>query len=480
MNYRMILKVIGKVILIEAGLLIFPMAVALIYGESSVFAFLITFGGALAVGSLLVFPIKPKKKDLFAKEGLVIVFLSWIVVSAIGALPFVISGEIPSYADALFETVSGFTTTGSSILSDVEALGKAALFWRSFTHWIGGMGVLVFLTAITSNTDKSINILRAEMPGPSVDKIVPRAKDTARILYLMYVGLTAVCVIMLLCGGLSPFESLVYSFGAAGTGGFGVKADSIAGCTPYVQWVLGVFMLLFGVNFNLYYLILAGKIKDMLKSRELHLYLGIVAVATAVICLDIGKSCANFGETLRLAFFQVSSIITTTGYATADFNLWPVLSKGVLLVLMFIGGCAGSTAGGFKVVRVGIILEKLKGEFRRVLHPHSAYVVKYDGKKVPEETLTGVLSYLGLYSVTIVVVFLLVCAEGSFDLETNISAVVSCFNNIGPAFGAAGPMSSFADYGVFAKIVLTFAMFLGRLEIYPLLLTLNPLTWAKK
>lgn len=480
MNYRMILKVIGKVILIEAGLLIFPMAVALIYGESSVFAFLITFGGALAVGSLLVFPIKPKKKDLFAKEGLVIVSLSWIVVSAIGALPFVISGEIPSYADALFETVSGFTTTGSSILSDVEALGKAVLFWRSFTHWIGGMGVLVFLTAITSNTDKSINILRAEMPGPSVDKIVPRAKDTARILYLMYVGLTAVCVIMLLCGGLSPFESLVYSFGAAGTGGFGVKADSIAGCTPYVQWVLGVFMLLFGVNFNLYYLILAGKIKDMLKSRELHLYLGIVAVATAVICLDIGKSCANFGETLRLAFFQVSSIITTTGYATADFNLWPVLSKGVLLVLMFIGGCAGSTAGGFKVVRVGIILENLKGEFRRVLHPHSAYVVKYDGKKVPEETLTGVLSYLGLYSVTIVVVFLLVCAEGSFDLETNISAVVSCFNNIGPAFGAAGPMSSFADYGVFAKIVLTFAMLLGRLEIYPLLLTLNPLTWAKK
>ncbi len=480
MNHRMIVRVLGKVVLIEAGLLVFPLIVALITGEASVLAFLITFGICLALGLLILLLVKPTKKDLFAKEGLIIVSVSWIAVSALGALPFVISGEMPSYIDALFETVSGFTTTGASVLANVEAMGKAMLFWRSFTHWIGGMGVLVFLTAITSNTDKSINILRAEMPGPSVDKIVPRAKDTAKILYLMYIGLTALCVIMLLCGGLPLFESLVYSFGAAGTGGFSIKADSIAGCTPYVQWVLGVFMLLFGVNFNLYYLIIAGKIKDMLKSKELRLYLGIVVFSTAVICINIGKTCSSFGETLRLSFFQVSSIMTTTGYATADFNLWPVFSKAVLLMLMFIGGCAGSTAGGFKVVRVGILLEKLKGEIRKALHPHAAYVVKYDGKKLSDDTLAGVLSYLALYVITITIIFLLVCAEGSFDLETNISAVASCFNNIGPALGAAGPMSSFYGYGDFAKIVLTIAMLLGRLEIYPLLLTLNPATWTKK
>ncbi len=486
MNYRMVFKTTGQVLCTEAVMLLLPAVVSLLYLEwFSAISLAISSGAAFLIGIALVKFCKPKNHFIFAKEGLVTVALAWIAVSLVGALPFVISGEIPNYIDAFFETVSGFTTTGSSIITDLSKLSKGMLFWRSFTHWIGGMGVLVFILAITSkSTDRSMHILRAEVPGPIVDKVVPKMKDTARILYLIYLVMTAVLVVLLLCGGMSLYDSLLHAFGTAGTGGFGIKPDSVAGYSPYIQWVIAVFMMLFGINFNLYFFILVGKIGGFFKSRELWGYIGIILAATTIICLDIYSLYGNFAETLRIGFFQVSSIITTTGFATANFAEWSIISKTVLLLLMFIGACAGSTGGGFKVGRLMILVKKMANDLKKVLHPRNANVVKFEGKRLDEETLNGVSSYFAVYVLLFVLIFILLSfdtnIQGVTAFETNFSAAASCFNNIGPGLAQVGPLESFAIYSPFSKIVLSIAMLLGRLEIYPILLTLNPSVWIKR
>ncbi len=481
MNRKMVFCTLGQLTLSEALLMVLPLIASLIYGEIHVAAaFAISIGVAALLGGTLYLTCRTKNKLIFAKEGFVIVAFGWLIMSAIGALPFVLSGDIPSYIDAFFETVSGFTTTGSSILRDVEALSHGALFWRSFTHWVGGMGVLVFVMALLpSISDRSIHIMRAEMPGPIVGKIVPRARETARILYIIYFVMTAVQVVLLLAGGMSLFDSLLHAFGTAGTGGFGIKGDSIASYSPYLQWVITVFMFLFGVNFNLYYLILMKKFRSVIKSGEFWAYVGIAVGAVALIAVNIAPMYSSFGETIRHACFQVSSIITTTGFSTVDFNLWPTLSKIVILGLMFSGACAGSTGGGFKVTRLVLIVKSIKQEFRRMLHPRSVSVVKFEGKVVDKTVINSLGVYLGIYLFSFICIILLISID-PFDVETHFSAALSCFNNIGPGLASVGPMSSFADYSGFSKIVLSFAMLLGRLEIYPLLIALSPSTWTKK
>lgn len=481
MNKKMIFSTLGQLTLSEGAMMLLPLITALIYGEMWVAcSFGISIGIALVLGGGMYLLCRTKNKVIFAKEGFVIVALGWIIMSAVGAVPFVISGDIPSYIDAFFETVSGFTTTGASILDNVEALSHGALFWRSFTHWVGGMGVLVFVMAIVpSVSDRSIHIMRAEMPGPIVGKIVPRARETARILYIIYLVMTVVQIGLLLAGGMSLFDSLLHAFGTAGTGGFGIKADSVASYSPYLQWVITIFMFLFGVNFNMYYLILIKKFRSAVRSGEFWTYFGIVIVSTALICINILPSSASFGEALRASAFQVSSIITTTGYSTVDFNLWPTFSKTVLLGLMFIGGCAGSTSGGFKVTRVAILFKSIKQELRRMLHPRSVQTVKFEGKVVDQTTLNGVSIYLGIYMLCFVLILLAISFE-PFDFETNFSAALSCFNNVGPGLSAVGPLASFSVYSDLSTVILSFAMLLGRLEIYPLILALSPSTWTKK
>ena len=481
MNKRMIFSTLGKLTLSEALLMVLPLIVSLIYGEFKVaLSFLITIAIAFVIGFLLHKCFKPQNQVIYAKEGFIIVAFGWLIMSAIGSLPFVLSGDIPSYVDAFFETVSGFTTTGASILRDVEALSRGSLFWRSFTHWVGGMGVLVFIMAILpSISDRSIHIMRAEMPGPIVGKIVPRARETARILYIIYFAFTLIEVILLLVGGMPFYDSLVHSFGTAGTGGFGIKADSIASYTPYLQWVITIFMFLFGVNFNLYYLLLLKKVRSVVKSTEFWAYLGVTVAATAVICVNVMPMFENFGDALRASAFQVSSIITTTGYSTVDFNLWPTLSKTVLICLMFVGACAGSTGGGFKITRLVMIFKSINQEIKRMIHPRSVSAVKFEGKTLDKTTINGLSAYLAIYVILFITVVLFISFE-PFDFETTFSAALSCFNNIGPGLGAVGPMGSYADYSAFSKIVLSFAMLFGRLEIYPLLIALIPSTWTKK
>lgn len=481
MNRRMVIYTIGQLIGVEAAVMMLPLCVSLIYGEGSWKAFLITIGIAIVLSALGLLLSRPKSHVIYAKEGFATVALAWIIMSGIGALPFVISGEIPNYIDAFFETVSGFTTTGSSIVRDVEALSHGILFWRSFTHWLGGMGVLVFVMAILpSSSDRSIHLMRAEVPGPVVGKLVPKIKETAKILYLIYMVMTFIEVIFLLCGGMPLFDSLVHSFGTAGTGGFGIKADSIGGYSSYCQWVIIIFMLLFGINFNLFYLCLIRRFKSVLKSEELWAYLGIVLAAATIITVNIMPIYNSLSQSIRLSAFQVASIITTTGYATADFNTWPVLSKGILLILMFLGACAGSTGGGFKISRVVLLLKAVKREFHRLIHPRSRTTIRFEGKNVDEGTISGVECYLALYVICFVSIFLILCFEKNFDIETNFSAAASCFNNIGPGLGSVGPALNFADYSAVSKIVLSIAMLLGRLELFPLIITLAPSTWTKK
>lgn len=478
MNRRMVLNTIGHIALAEAALLALPLIVSIIYKESCAWAFLITIGICLAVGFLLKFATKPGTKVIYAKEGFAIVTYAWLLMALLGALPFVISGEIPSYIDAFFETVSGFTTTGATILTDVEAMSNGLLFWRSFTHWIGGMGVLVFVMALIPNiSDRSIHIMRAEMPGPEVGKLLPKARDTAKILYLIYIALTAVQIVLLLAGGMPLFESVLHAFGTAGTGGFGIKNDSIAGYSPYLQWVIAIFMLIFTVNFNLYYLILARKAKAVLKSTELWSFIGIVVVCIAIISANIYSSYGTFSETFRTSTFQVASIISTTGYATASFDDWPSLSKAIIMLLMVIGGCAGSTAGGLKVSRAVMLVKSVFRELKKLLHPRSVKVVKMEGKRVDEQVVHSVTAYFAIYMMCMVVIFILLSLE-PFSVETNLSVTISCFNNVGPAFGSAA--ASYSAYSGFSKILLSIAMLLGRLEIFPLILGLNPLIWKKR
>lgn len=480
MNRKMILYVIGQILLIESACLMLPFATALIYSESVWWVYLALALGAGLFGAALMLLCKTKNPVIFAKEGFVITALSWVTLSLVGALPFTISGEIPSYVDAIFETVSGFTTTGASILTAPQNLTHAAMLWRSFTHWLGGMGVIVLVMALMpSVTGRSMHILRAEVPGPSVDKLVPKVRETAKILYLIYIALTLAEIIVLFACGMPLFDSIVHSVGTAGTGGFGIKPDSIGGYAPILQWVITIFMLLFGINFNVYYLVLRRRLGAVVKSFELWVYLGIVAAAVAIISFNIYPIYNDVSDTVRTSAFQVSSLITTTGYSTADFNLWPSLSKGILFMLMFMGGCAGSTAGGLKLTRVILLFKLIRREVLRILHPRSVKAVQIDGKSVEEDTLQGVGSYFIVYMMVMAVVFLLICFE-PFDFETNISAVVACFNNIGPGFSSVGPAASFAAYSDFSKIILSFAMLLGRLEIYPILFMLIPSTWTKK
>lgn len=483
MNKKMVFRTVGRLAQIVALLLLIPAVVAIIYGETEqLFAFVITAAFAFVSGIIISLLTKTKNRVIYAKDGFAITALAWIVMALVGAVPFVVSGDIPSYVDAVFETVSGFTTTGASILTDVEAMSKSMLFWRSFTHWIGGMGVLVFVMAIIPNfTDRSIHIMRAEMPGPIIGKLVPRVKDTAKILYLIYIVLTMVQIALLYAGDMNFFESVVHSLGTAGTGGFAIKADGLASYSAYSQWVITIFMLIFGVNFNLYYLILMKKVSTAIKSGELWAYVSIVGVSVALITVNIMQMSQfnNFSDALRHSTFQVSSIITTTGYSTTDFNLWPDFSKAILVVLMFSGGCAGSTAGGFKVARVVMLFKNIKREIRKLIHKRSVSTVHFEGKPIDEATFSGVNTYLAIYMVCLLAVFLIISFE-PFGFETNFTATVSCFNNVGPGLAGVGPMSSYAAYSDFSTIVLSFAMLFGRLEIFPMLIMLSPHTWLKK
>ena len=480
MKIKLVLHTVGRVLLLEAALMLLPLAVSVIYGEKCLLAFIISSAAAAAAGIFLSKLCRGGNKNLYTRDGLAIVALSWIGISLFGALPFVISGQIPSFADAFFETVSGFTTTGASILTDVEALSRGLLFWRSFTHWIGGMGVLVFIMAVMEKTpERSVNILRAEMPGHNVDKLTPRASGTAKILYYIYLAMTLIEIVLLLCGGMPLFDSIVHALGTAGTGGFGIKADSLASYSHFCQWVITVFMLLFGVSFNMYYLLFVKRWREVLKSNELKCYFGISLAATLVIVLSIMPVYRNVSDAVRLSAFQVSSIVTTTGYATADFDKWPQLAKAVLLLLMFFGGCMGSTAGGLKMSRVVVLMQIARNDLRRALRPREVSSVILNGRRVDAQGEKQILSYFALYIAVTGAVFLLISFE-PFSMETNFSAAVSCVNNIGPGFGLVGPSASFADYSAFSKLVLSFAMLLGRLEIYPILLLLSPQIWTKR
>ena len=482
MNKKMVFNFLGQIVKVSALMLLLPLIVSIIYLEwMNVLAFGIAIATALALGFSLTILFKPQNKTIYAKEGFVIVALSWIALSLIGAMPFVICGDIPNYIDALFETVSGFTTTGASILQNVETMSRGMQFWRSFTHWLGGMGVLVFVMALLpSISDRTIHVMKAEMPGPVVGKLVPKVRQTARILYLIYIGLTVAETVLLLCGGMPLFESLVHTFGTAGTGGFSVKASSIGGYSPYLQWVITIFMLLFGINFNIYFLLLIRRFKAAFKSTELWVYLGIVAVSVGVVCINTYELFGNFADTLRHSAFQVASIITTTGFSTTDFNLWPELSKAILLTLMFIGACAGSTGGGLKVSRVVMLFKMMGRELRKMLHPRAVESVRYEGKRLDEATLHSTASYFVIYVVIYIAVFILLSFDRTYGFVENFSAAAACYNNIGPGFGAVGPAGNFAAYTGYSKIVLSFAMLFGRLEIYPLLFAFSPSTWMKK
>lgn len=480
MNRKMIFHMVGKIVILEAVLLLLPFAVAVFYGENCAVSILLSAAIALFIGIFFTVLFRPVDKTIYAKEGFIITALAWIVLSLIGALPFFISGEIPSYIDAFFETVSGLTTTGASILTEVEKMSRGLLFWRSFTHWIGGMGVLVLMMALfPTDSGRSIHILRAEIPGPILGKLVPKIRDTAKILYLIYIGLTIIEIIFLLFGGMPLFDSVVHSFGTAGTGGFGIRLDSISSYSPYIQNVITVFMLIFGVNFNLYYLLLIRRFKSVFKSSEFWCYIGIFIVSTALITANIYSLYENFFESLRLSAFQVSSIMTTTGYATANFDLWPGLSKVILFLLMFIGGCAGSTAGGLKVSRVALLFKTMRKDLRYKLHPRTVSSVSFEGKVLDKYTITSVSTYFIIYVIIFVAVFFIISFE-PFSIETNLTATASCFNNVGPGLAGVGPTLNYSGYSVFSKIVLSMAMLFGRLEIYPLLFLLTPSTWTRK
>ena len=479
MNYKMVLYTMGRVVLLEAAFLVLPMAVSLLYGERCAVSFGLTILVALAVGFLLTFLCRGSHGTSSIKDGFMIVALTWIMLSAIGALPFVFSREIPSYVDAFFETVSGFTTTGATILTDVEALSRGMIFWRSFTHWIGGMGILVFVVMLMKTTDRSINILKAEMPGPTVDKLAPKSRDTARILYLLYISLTVLETVLLLLGGMGLFDSVVHSLSTAGTGGFGAYNASAANFSPYIQWVLTVFMLLFGVNFNLYYLLLLGRVRDIFRNTEFKVYLGIIAAAVTIITVDILPLYQSFSTSLRQASFQVAAIMSTTGFITADFTVWSPLSKTLLLLLMFLGGCAGSTAGGLKLSRIIILCKMARRELRRTLRPRVVDVIKMDGHRLEEQTAHSVAVYFALYMLCIGAL-LVALSFSPFDMETNLFSTVSCFNNVGPAFGMAGPVGNYSLYQPVLKLLLCVGMLLGRLEIYPMLLLFVPAAWRRK
>ncbi|MBQ3063917.1 MAG: TrkH family potassium uptake protein [Clostridia bacterium] len=479
MNYRMIGYLLGIILLIEAALLCLPMIVALIFGETTV-PFLLTIGILVLVSALPVL-FRPKNTRIYAKEGFVVVASAWILMSLFGALPFVFSGTIPNYIDAVFETVSGFTTTGASILTAIEGLPFGILFWRSFTHWVGGMGVLVFMLAILpSDNGHAMHLLRAEVPGPVKDKLVPKMRQTALILYGIYVALTLLLILLLLTvAGMPFYDSLVNAFATAGTGGFSVKNASIGAYNnPAAEWIIGIFMIVFGVNFNIYFLLLIKRFRDVWKNEELRVYLAIVLVATTAVTLNTLSYFQTTGAAIRTGFFQVATILSTTGFATTNYDLWPTFAKSILLLLMIIGASAGSTAGGLKVSRVTLVFKNIFRSIKQIIRPRSVNVVRQEGEIVSERTLHATASYVSIYFIIVILSTLLIAIDG-FNLETNLSAVLACINNIGPGFSTVGPTGNFAGFSYFSKILLTFNMLVGRLEIMPILILFSPTLWKK-
>ncbi len=478
MNYGVVLYILGWILKAESVFMLFPFAVGLIYGEKQAWSFLITAGICLVTGVLLSLK-KPKKGGLFLKEGFFVVGLGWLFMSAFGAIPFVISGDIPRYIDALFETASGFSTTGASILSDVEALSHASIFWRCFTHLLGGMGVFVFLSALLPMLGgNSVNLMKAESTGPSVDKLVPKLKDTAKILYSIYLSMGLIECIILLILDVPLFDSLCYTFGTIGTGGFSIKNDGCFSLSPAVQWVIGIFMVLSGVNYSLYFLILRKKFKQAFKFEEVRLYLVVIFISVAVICINIRGIFPSFSETVRQSFFQVSTLITSTGFATTDFDRWPEFSKCVLMLCMLMGSCAGSTGGGIKMSRILIMAKSVKKQIQMLIHPRSVSKIRIDGNVVDHDAVRATNAYIVLFIIVFSISTLLVSIDG-YDFTTNFSSVLATLNNMGPGFNLVGPTCNFGFLSDFSKIVLTFDMLAGRLELFPMLLIIIPRSWRK-
>lgn len=478
MNRSMIVYILGHVIKLEGVLMMLPCLVALYYKEKTGLSFIVVGAICILIGVVLTVR-KPKNHVFYLKEGCIATAFSWIFLSFFGCLPFVLSGEIPSFTDALFETISGFTTTGASVLSDVEALSYSMLFWRSFTHWIGGMGVLVFLLAIIPlNGGSHINLMKAESPGPSVGKLVPKVKHTARILYIIYFALTIIEIIFLLAGRMPIFDALCTAFGTAGTGGFGIKNDSMMSYSPYIQWVVTIFMILFGVNFNAYYYIIFRNIKKALCMEEVRYYFLIILASVGIIFVNLLDTAAKAADSIRHAAFQVASIITTTGFSTVDFNLWSQTSKTVLVLLMFIGACAGSTGGGIKVSRFVVLVKTVGKELTAYLHPKGVKKIKIDGKPVEHEVVRAINVYFISFMIIFAASVFLISFEGK-DLITNFTAVAATINNIGPGLEMVGPTQNFGVFGHFSKYVLMFDMLAGRLELFPLLVLFNPVLWKE-
>ncbi len=478
MNRSIIRYILGQVLKLESAFLLLPCIVALIYRESQGVYYLITIAIGLGIGVLMTMK-KPKNMVFYLKEGCVATALSWIVMSLLGCLPFWFSREIPSFTDALFETISGFTTTGASVLDNVEALSHCNLFWRSFTHWIGGMGVLVFMLAIIPMSGGSnINLMRAESPGPSVGKLVPKIRYSARILYYIYIGMTLLEIVFLLAGRMPLFDSLCTALGTAGTGGFGIKADSMAGYSVYLQWVVTIFMILFGVNFNAYYFLIFGEVKKAAAMEEVKAYFVTIGLAVAGIVICIWNTTSGFFDALTKAAFQVASLMTSTGFATVDYNAWSSTAKTILVFLMTIGACAGSTGGGIKVSRFISVFKTVKKELDSYIHPKSVKKIKMDGKPIEHDVVRSINVYFITFILLFCVSLLLVSFEGH-DLTTNFTAVLATINNIGPGLNMVGPAENFGFFTPFTKYVLMFDMLAGRLELFPLLILLHPALWKQ-
>lgn len=480
MNVGIICYVLGWIIRVEGLFMLLPLLVSVIYKERNGLYFLVCALAAILVGHVMTRK-KPVRKSFYAREGFITVALGWIVMSLIGAMPFYLSGEIPSFVDAIFEIISGFTTTGASILSDVEALSKCMLFWRSFSHWLGGMGVLVFVLAILPMAGgESMYFMRAESPGPSVSKLVPKIRQTAKTLYLIYVGLMLIEIVLLVIGKMPFFDALCMSFGTAGTGGFGILNSSAGSYTVYQQAILTIFMLLFGVNFAFYFLLLMKKPKDAFGIQEVRFYFLIYAVITVLITLNVtAVSGDSLFQNFHHAAFQAASVMTTTGYSTVNFDLWPEFSKALLVLLMFIGACAGSTGGGIKVSRILIYIKTIKKELASLVHPRSVKILKMDGKKIEHEVIRSTNVFLCTYVIIFFVSFILISLDG-FDFETNFTAIAATLNNIGPGLAKVGPVENFGIYSNFSKIILSFDMLAGRLELFPMLLLFLPSSWRRK
>jgi trk system potassium uptake protein TrkH len=478
MNFAMIFHILGWVLNVEAAFMLLPCLTAVIYGESAGISFLVTMAVCLIFGFLLT-RIPIRSRVFFTAESMAACSLSWLVMSIMGAVPFVLSGSIPNPVDALFETVSGFTTTGASILPDVESLPRCILFWRSFTHWLGGMGVLVFILSLLPLTGGShMNLMKAESPGPNVSRMLPKVQTTAKVLYEIYLFMTVVQIVVMLIGGMPVFDALTVTFGSAGTGGFAVRNDSMAGYSPFLQTATATFCMLFGVNFNVYFLILMRDYRSALKNTEVRTYLAIIAASVLLIAVNITGIYHSFGEALHQAYFQVASIITTTGFATADFDQWPSFSKAILVTLMFIGACAGSTGGGIKVSRVVMLFRNIRKELMLYLHPNAVCHVKMDGKTVEESTIRSINVFIAVYFILFAISVLLVTLDND-DLVTAFTAVAATFNNIGPGLAMVGPTCNYGFLSPLVKIVLIFDMLAGRLEIFPLLMLFYPKTWQK-